>query len=940
MFIRVAASVWLVLALGSNGSTAAAADSPANVRAAGVELAYQKFTLPNGLDVILHEDHRLPLVAVSVWYHVGPANETVGRTGFAHLFEHMMFQGSKHVGSKAHFKYLERAGASDINGTTDFDRTNYFETLPSNQLELALWLESDRMGYLLDGIDAEKLTNQRDVVRNERRQSVEGEPYGLVEEELFHQLFPKSHPYFASIIGSHEDIEAARLDDVRQFSREYYTPNNASLAIAGDIEPTAARQLVEKYFGTIPAGPPVAAANAVTPPISAERRAVVTDQVELSRVYMAWITDPIYQPGDAEADLIAQILGGVRSGRLYKKLVHELQIAQDVNVQNNNLKFGSILTLQATAKPGVKPDQLEQAIDEELNRFRAEGPKPAELERARNTIETRTLGQLERLGGFGGVADQLNRYNQFLHDPGYLSKDLQRYDAATTAAVTRVAAAKLQRSARVVVYGVPGRKVVDDPPRATAPSATTSAYSTAGSMSEEAWRGSPPPPGPPPSIILPTPTRFTLDNGLTVIVAEQHQLPVVAVTVVALAGTSANPPDRPGLAAFTSAILQEGTHTRSAAQIADDAAQSGSSLGTRSGRDSAIVTLRVLKSNVASALELLADVVEHPRISGADVERVRKLRDGALQQAKNDPAEVSRDVLLLALYGPKHAYGYPDEGTRKGNERITASDLRRLWSERYTPATAALVLTGDVTVTEARALATAHFGAWRSKSKAAASVVVTTFERGSTILLVDRPEAPQSAVRVGVPAVARATPDYVPLEVMNNVLGGLFSSRINMNLREEHGYTYGAGSGFHLTRAPGYFNCAAMIRTDVTAPGLKEILNELGRMHTVPPTADELSLAQGAFAQSLAGLFETSEITSKTLGDLFVYDLPTGYYGTLADQAHAVTAPQVTAIANRYLDPALQKIVVVGDRKKVEPAIRQLGVGTVELADDEGKRLH
>jgi zinc protease len=940
MLIRDASSVCLILALASNGPAVAATDSPAHASPVAVELAYQKFTLANGLDVILHENHRLPLVAVSVWYHVGPANETVGRTGFAHLFEHMMFEGSKHIGSKAHFKYLERAGANDINGTTDFDRTNYFETLPSNQLELALWLESDRMGYLLDGLDAEKLTNQRDVVRNERRQGVEGEPYGLVEEELFHQLFPKLHPYYASVIGSHEDIEAARLDDVRQFSREYYTPNNASLAIAGDIDPAAARQLVEKYFGTIPAGPPVKLATATTPPITAERRAIVTDQVELSRVYLAWITDPIYQPGDAEADLIAQILGGGRSGRLYKKLVHELQIAQDVNVQNNNLRFGSILTLQATAKPGVKPEQLEHAIDEELNRFRTEGPNPAELERARNTIETRALGQLERLGGFGGVADQLNRYNQFLHDPGYLSKDLQRYDAATTTAVTRVATEKLQRSARVVIYGVPGRKVIDDPPRATAPSATTSAYSTAGGMSEEPWRASAPEPGPAPSIVLPTPTRFNLDNGLTVIVAEQHQLPVVTATVVALAGTSANPPDRPGLGAFTAAMLQEGTRARSAAQIADDAAQSGASLGTRSGRDSAIVTLKVLTSNIAPALELLADVVEHPRIAGADVERVRKLRDGVLQQSKNDPAEVSRDVLLSALYGPKHAYGYPDEGTRKGNERITVGDLRRLWSKRYTPVTAALVLAGDVTVSEARALATAHFGGWRSKAKAAAAVAPATFERGSTILLVDRPEAPQSAVRVGVPGVPRATSDYVPLEVMNNVLGGLFSSRINMNLREEHGYTYGAYSGFHYARAPGYFNCAAMIRTDVTAPALEEILSELGRMHTVPPTADELSLAQGAFGQSLAGLFETSEVTSKTLGDLFVYELPTGYYGTLATQARAVTAPLVTSIANRYLDPALRKIVVVGDRKKVEPTIRQLGVGTVEFADAEGKRLH
>jgi len=361
------------------------------------QIKFEKYTLKNGLDVILHEDHRLPLVAVNIWYHVGPANERPGRTGFAHLFEHMMFEGSQHVGPKAHFRYLEGAGASDINGTTEFDRTNYFETLPSNQLELALWLESDRMGYLLGTLAREKLANQRDVVRNERRQSVENAPYGLVEEAMYHQLFPKDHPYFADVIGSHQDIEAARLDDVRQFFRQYYSPNNASLAITGDFTPQQAKALIEKYFGTIPSGPPVPKINAVTPPITSERHAVVTDQVELPRVYMAWITDPIFKPGDAEADLLARLLGGGKSSRLYKALVYDKQIAQDVSVQNQSLMLGSVFEITATAKPGVKPEDLQKAIDEELTRLRNEGPTEQELERARNTAETQIIQKLERI---------------------------------------------------------------------------------------------------------------------------------------------------------------------------------------------------------------------------------------------------------------------------------------------------------------------------------------------------------------------------------------------------------------------------------------------------------------------------------------------------------------------------------------------------------------
>jgi len=911
---------------------------PTATTAPGIELSYSKYTLANGMDVILHEDHRLPLVAVNIWYHVGPANETAGRTGFAHLFEHLMFEGSRHVGSKAHFRYLERAGASDINGTTDFDRTNYFETLPSNQLELALWLESDRMGYLLDGIDAENLTNQRDVVRNERRQSIENTPYGLVEEEVYHQLFPKLHPYHADVIGSHADVEAAELSNVREFSRQYYTPTNASLVIAGDIEPAATRALVERYFGSIPAGPRVTVPAVTTPAITHERRAVVSDQVVLPRIYLAWITDPIYQPGDAEADLIAQILGGGRSGRLYKRLVQQQQLAQDVAVQNDNLRFGSVLTLQATAKAGVALERLEHAIDTELDRLRRDGPTAAELARARNQIETQKLTRLQRLGGFGGVADQLNRYNQFLREPGYLARDLARYDTASVASVRRVAASKLQRETRVVVYGVPGNKQIDDPPRAAASDAAN-AKDVGGRMADEPWRARPPVPGAAPPLRLPTPARFTLDNGLSVIVAEQHELPVVAMSLVALAGTGANPPATPGLAAFTAAMLQEGTRTRTASQVADEAAQSGATLTVVSERDAAVAALTVLKSNAAAALTLLADVVGQPRFSPQDVERVRKLRDGELQQAENQPFEVSRQLLLAAVYGSKHPYGYPDAGTRAGNGQITVAELRHFWQRHYTPATAALVVAGDVTAEEARALAVGSLGGWRAPgARADVSTPPVIFEPGVRIRLLDRPGAPQSAVRLGLPGVVRATPDYVPLEVMNNVLGGLFSSRLNMNLREAHGYTYGIGTAFRDGRAPGYFSCATAVRTDVTAPAVNEVLSEFGRIHTVPPTDEELKLAQGAFAQSLAGLFETSEDASKTVADLFVYDLPADYYAQLPAQAYAVTAAQVAGLAQRYLDMGALKIVVVGDRLKVAAGIEALGAGHVEIVDEDRSR--
>src|SRR5580693_8016348 len=394
-------------------------------------LAFEKYTLPNGLVVILSEDRRLPMVSVNLWYHVGPANEEAGRTGFAHLFEHMMFQGSKHVPPDTHFKFLESAGASDINGTTDFDRTNYFETLPSNQLELALWLESDRMGYLPDKLDQANLSNQQDVVRNERRQSVENSPYGIVDEGLFHQLFPKEHPYYTDVIGSHADIQSAKLEDVRNFFKLYYAPNNASLAIVGDFDPDKARELVEKYFGPLKRGEDVPRIKAQTPPITSERRAIIQDNVQLPRVYMGWLTSPIFKPGDAEADLAATILGGGKSSRLYKKLVYEKQIAQNVAVRQQSLILGSVFELQVTAKAGVKPEDLEKEINAELDAFRKNGPTGAELTRARNLIESRMIAGLETLGGGGGVADLLNSYNHYLGTPDFLAADIARYENST-----------------------------------------------------------------------------------------------------------------------------------------------------------------------------------------------------------------------------------------------------------------------------------------------------------------------------------------------------------------------------------------------------------------------------------------------------------------------------------------------------------------------------
>ena len=916
------------LAVGTSGAPAASL--------AAAQIKYEKYTLKNGLEVILSEDHRLPLVAVDLWYHVGPANERAGRTGFAHLFEHMMFEGSQHVGPKAHDRYLEAAGASDINGTTDFDRTNYFETLPSNQLELALWLESDRMGYLLGKLDGERLANQRDVVRNERRQSTENTPYGLVEEELYHQLFPKDHPYYADVIGSHHDIEAARLDDVRDFFRQYYTPNNASLTITGDLDPARAKAWVEKYFGSIPSGPPVPKITATTPPITAEKRAQVTDRVELPRIYLGWIMPSIYQPGDAESDLLAQILGGGKSSRLYKRLVYEMQIAQDVHVQNSSLLLGSVFELQATAKPGVKAEDLEKAINAELEKLRAEGPTQAELDRARNLVETRIIGGLERLGGFGGLADRLNQYNQYLHDPGYLPRDLERYDRATVVDLKRVAEEKLKPSARVVVYGLPGDRVVDDPgPAKEAEAKEEKGGTVAGTMPDEPWRANPPPAGAASKLSLVVPTSFKLANGLTVMLVETHRLPIVAARIVVLNGSDANPVDQPGLASFTSQMLPEGTQRRTSLQVADDAAQIGASVRTFTISDDSIVAIRTLKPNADAALDLLSDVVLHPKFDPAEIERVRKTRETDILQIQDDPTQLAIGVLLKTVYGPGHPYGYREEGTTEANRLIGRDDLVKMWQSGYAPGNSALVITGDLTVAEARRLAEKYFGSWKGATRRHEPPPVNV-KTSRAIYLVDKPGAAQTFVLVANLGVPRSTPDYVPLEVMNNILGGLYSSRINMNLREEHGYTYGGFSFFMYRRGPGLFAAGGGMRSDATAPAVRELFKELERIRTAPPTAEELKLSKGAFSLSLAGLFESSEQTANTVGELFTYDFPLDYFQQLPAKIDAVTAEDVQRMANTYLHPETSVVIGAGDRAKIEDALKKLAIGPVELRDYEG----
>ena len=912
---------------------ALAADTPP---AASVpHIAYDKYTLPNGLEVILVENHKLPVVAVNIWYHVGPANEAPGLTGFAHLFEHMMFAATRHVPRGLADKLLEGAGATDSNGSTDFDRTNYFDTVPTNQLELALWVHSDRMGYLLDVLDQTALTNQQDVVRNERRQSIENRPYGIVEEALYHQMLPKNHPYYAVVMGSHADIQNARLGDIRDFFKRYYSPNNASLVIAGDIDKAKVRALVAKYFGSFKRGPAVAKPEVVTPPITSERRQVVADRVELPRVFMGWLTPPAFKPGDAELAIAGQILAGGKSSRLYKTLVYDKQIAQEVNASQNSNALTSMFVVDVTARPGHNAQEIEAAVDAELQALRTSGPTGKEVERARNTIETAMLTGIEKVGG-AGLANTLNQYNQYTGDPGYIGKDLERYRRVTAADVQRVVAEQLRQNARAVVTAVPGTP--DLGPEVPTPAPTKAKPEPVTAVNrDEAWRKRVPKAGPPPTPALPQGEAFKLANGLTVIHNYNPALPLVAAELVVRSGSDANPIEQPGMAGFTARMLEEGTATRSAPQIADEIAQLGAFLATSSSGDASRVSLLSLKSNFAKALDVLADVAQHPSFPEAEVERQRASRLGALSQQRENPAAVANVAAAAALYGERHPFGYSELGTEPAIKGATRAGLQAFWQRHYLPNNAALVVAGDITREELKALAESRFGAWKNGELAApaSNAPQTTPAR---LVLVNKPDAPQTALRVTTLAADRKTPDYPALQVMNAALGGLFSSRINNNLREEKGYSYGVFSQFQYHRTPGPFAIFGSVRTDVTGPSVLEIFKEVRGMRERPMTAAELANARDSQVLSLPGLFDTNKSVGASLANTFIYGLPLDYYARLPAQLASVSAAQVQAAAQKYLAPEKLIVVGVGDKARIEPQLETLKLGPIEWRDADGKR--
>lgn len=871
------------------------------------EIKTKKYILANGLNVILCEDHSIPVVSVNVWYHVGSKNEKAGRTGFAHLFEHMMFQGSKHS-DEDYFVPLEKVGAV-VNGSTSEDRTNYHETLPSNYLEMALWLESDRMAFLLPALTQKKLDNQRDVVKNERRQRLENQPYGKVYDLLPSLTYPNDHPYSWPVIGSMADLTAASVEDVSEFFRGFYLPNNASLCITGDFDPEQTQAWVEKYFGSIPPGPPIDRLESWIPDLNGIRRARIEDNVELSRLYYVWHTPQQYAPGDAELDLLASILTSGKTSRLYQALVYEQQIAQDVSSYQASQELSSTFNIEVTARSHSNLQQIEKAVDEELKKILAHGVDPNELKQAQTVYEA---GYVRGLQSIEDLADTLNGYNVMLGDPNRLQWDLLRYTTATTADIQKFAKDYIKFDKRVIVHVVPqGNLTVE---------------------TEEVDRSQPPAPGPEPEFHPPTIQRSKLSNGVEVFLVEDHKLPLIQINVVFQSGWAEDPLDHPGAASLTAELMDEGTKTRSALQISEEAKGLGASLGTGSSFDGSSIRLNVLKTKLDAGLELMADVLLNPTFPDDELDRQRKIYLGRIQQEAKDPTISAFKLYLRTLYGPNHPYGQPytGSGTETSIRAIRRDDLVQYYRDNYVPNNAAVAIAGDITMQQAKQKLEALFVNWKPGKTSQTEVPTPRPIEKTKIYLVDRPGAAQSVVVMGHLAMRRRDPDFVALDVMNNILGGQFQSRINLNLREDKGYTYGAGSFIMSMRGVGPFVSYASVQTQNTRESILELLKEIKDIEDSRPiTPSELEDSKDNIIKGVPQNFQSYSSIAGQLGQIFVYELPEDEWTRYIHQVRDITIQEATEAAKRYLHPDALLIVVVGDQKKIESGIRELNLGEI-----------
>ncbi len=943
---RAAAACALALAAATAFADTAAG---ASAKFDTIDLNYEKFQLDNGLTVIVHEDHKAPIVTVSVWYHIGSADEPPGRTGFAHLFEHLMFAGSENH-RDVHAKPFEQVGTTDRNGNTGTDRTLYLETVPSTAVDMALWMESDRMGHLLGAIGQKELDTQRGVVQNEKRQG-ENQPFGRTWENIAANTFPANHPYHHTVIGSMKDLDAASLDDVKRWFDDHYGAANTTLVLAGDITPAQAKQKATKYFGDIPAGPAVARQQPWIVPLERDVRGEMIDRVAQTSLIRVW---NVPQYGDAELpllDLAALALGGGKASRLYERLVLKDKSADNVSVWvDANSPLGSQFNIQADVKQGADAAKVEAAIADEFAKFLKDGPGEDELDRARVQRHAQFARAMEKVGGFSGVGAVLAQGQLYRGDPVFYKTNFARLNTATPAGVTAAANKWLKKGSYTLTVkpgtpdasedaaAQPGRAALDGAPKPVLPPARE--YKTVKSDVDRSQ-------GVPavdtfPELNFPKLQRGKLKNGIEVVLAERHAVPLVKLNILFDSGYAADQGHKLGTAGFTAAMYAEGTKSLDALALARRRQELGANLAAGCDLDTCAIGLDALKSRLDASLALWGDMVRNPAFRSEDMSRVRGQRLANIAQEKNDATRLALRVLPPLIYGKGHAYAAPltGSGTEASVAALNDVDLRAFARDWFRPDNARIVVAGDITLDEIIAKLDAAIGDWAApksplpkKSLPSASVPARP-----RMYLMDRPGSQQSVIIAGIVSPSTLAPNTTEIDTVNNAFGGLFTSRLNMNLREEKHWAYGAFSFSQNALGQRPFLLYAPVQADKTADSMKEMLSEAQALvGTKPLTAAEIAKVKANDARALPANYETTQDVLLALQGVVVYRRADDWVQTAKQRIETQTDAAVQAAAKEVVRPGALTWVMVGDRKQIEKSIADLKIADVQILDADGK---
>jgi predicted Zn-dependent peptidase len=905
----------------SIAATPAAKPVPMATLVKQVSIPHTTFKLANGLTVIVHEDHKAPVVAVSTWYNVGSKDEPAGKTGFAHLFEHLMFNGSEDLPGD-YFNYLQQIGATDYNGTTYYDRTNYFETVPTGALERTLFMESDRMGHLLGAVTQGVLDNQRSVVQNEKRQD-DSRPGGLQQYALQENLFPPGHPYHHTVIGSMDDLDAASLNDVKQWFRDKYGPNNAVLVIAGDVTAAQVKPLVEKYFGPIPAGPVNHPAMAGVPTLAHPKTIAMKDHVATTIIERFWAVPGLLDKRLAALDIGASVLGGLASSRLDKIMVRGEKLAVGVTAELNPLQRAGIFSVAAYVRPGVDPARVSKRLDQVLADYIARGPSADEVQRAVMSEVSGRIRELEKVGGFGGKAVSLAEGETFAHDSDFYKKTLASYAAITPAAVRLAMQQWLRRPALTIVLSPGDRPAyAESKPVVKAPETKTDGAVKATRQV--------PPVGQLSALAFPAITHTRLANGIPVDYVQRKAVPITQIALAFNAGNAADSPGARGLAAMTMDLLDEGTSSKTSQQIAETEERLGAEVSSSNSTDRSYVMLNALSPNLAPSLDLMAEVTKNAAFRPDDIDRIRAEKLTAIAQQQKDPTRVAQRLLPTVIYGASHPYGGPPGGDPKAIAKFDRADFVGFERRWLRPDNVKIFIVSDRPLAEVEPLIEQRFGKWAPPAAPKGVKVFTAppaRPSSPKILLINRPGSPQSSI-VGaqlLPIDPKA--DIVPFDTANDVLGGTFLSRLNMDLREDKGWSYGVSGDESVLEHAVIYTVSSPVQADKTGDSLAELNQQIGNFLTIKGvTPAELKLAVANDINRLPGEFESSGAVLGAVMNMDTLGRPDNYYETLAPKYRAQTTASLDKAARAALDPKAFVWIVAGDAAKVKPQLEKLGL--------------